>query len=298
MTVKTQDPALDRPVGLLAGWGQYPIRIANSLKERGSRVACIGYYDHADAGLQEICDYFCWLGPTKLGGAIRFFRRHGVRTATMAGKLHKIKLFERGRVVRNMPDWTCLRTFFHHLVTARRDFKDDTILTEVADLFSRKGIELKPATDFAPDLLVKEGQLSVRGPTWRQWKDIEFGWNLAREMGRLDVGQSVCVKGQAVLAVEAIEGTDECILRAGQLCESGEFTVVKVAKPDQDMRFDVPTIGLGTLRVMVQAGARLLAVEAGRTVIIDQAEVIDFANSNGLVLAALASPGAVQGENS
>ena len=113
----------------------------------------------------------------------------------------------------------------------------------------------------------------------RSSKDIEFGWRLAKEMGRLDVGQSVAVKDRAPLAVEAIEGTDECIRRAGTLCSAGGFTVVKVAKPQQDMRFDVPTIGLGTLETLVAAGGQVLAVEAGRTIIIDQPEVVEFANA-------------------
>ena len=138
---------------------------------------------------------------------------------------------------------------------------------------------------------MKEGQLTRRGPTAWQQKDIEFGWKMAKEMGRLDIGQSVAVKDQAVLAVEAVEGTDECIRRAGALCRAGGFTVVKVAKPQQDMRFDVPTIGLGTLETLHAAGGKVLAVEAGRTIFLDQAAVIDFANRNGLVIVAVSEPG-------
>ena len=134
----------------------------------------------------------------------------------------------------------------------------------------REGIRFAPPTDYAPELLVKAGQLTRRGPTAWQQKDIEFGWQMAKEMGRLDIGQSVAVKDQAVLAVEAVEGTDECIRRAGALCRAGGFTVVKVAKPQQDMRFDVPTIGLGTLETMHAAGGKVLAVEAGRTIFLDQ----------------------------
>ncbi|MGL6193773.1 MAG: LpxI family protein, partial [Thermoguttaceae bacterium] len=123
--------------------------------------------------------------------------------------------------------------------------------------------------------------------TSSQWKDICFGWGIAREMGRLDIGQSVCVKNQAVLAVEAIEGTDECIRRAGSLCTSGGFTVVKVAKPQQDMRFDVPTFGLQTLQTMVQSGGRVLAIEAGKTIFIDKQEVVDFADQHNIVIVAV-----------
>jgi hypothetical protein len=136
-------------------------------------------------------------------------------------------------------------------------------------------------------LLVKKGRLTRRGPSSVQTDDIRFGWQLAKEMGRLDVGQSVAVKNRAVLAVEAVEGTDQCIRRAGDLCPAGDFTVVKVAKPQQDMRFDVPTVGLGTLESMVAAGARVLAVEADRTILIDREEFLDFANRNKLIIVAL-----------
>jgi DUF1009 family protein len=134
---------------------------------------------------------------------------------------------------------------------------------------------------------VKPGCLSRCQPSAGQLKDIEFGWKLAKELGRLDVGQSVAVKGRSPLAVEAIEGTDLCIQRAGQLCTAGGFTLVKVAKPQQDMRFDVPTIGLGTLEALVAAGGRVLAIEAGRTIIIDEPEVIAYADRHKLVVVAL-----------
>jgi hypothetical protein len=134
---------------------------------------------------------------------------------------------------------------------------------------------------------VKQGQLTRRGPSAAQQKDIEFGWTLAKEMGRLDIGQSVAIKDRTALAVEAIEGTDECIRRAGQLCSAGGFTIVKVAKPQQDMRFDVPTIGVGTLETMVQSGAALLAVEAGRTILVDEPQFIEFADENRLIVVAL-----------
>jgi hypothetical protein len=138
---------------------------------------------------------------------------------------------------------------------------------------------------------VKLACLTVRQPTAAERKDIEFGWRLAKEMGRLDVGQSVAVKDRAPLAIEAIEGTDACVSRAGTLCQAGGFTVVKVAKPEQDMRFDVPTIGLGTLKTMAEAGGKVLAIEAGRTIIIDQAEVVAFANQHKLVVVALDAEG-------
>jgi DUF1009 family protein len=178
-------------------------------------------------------------------------------------------------------------------VAARKDRKDDTLLSAVAGAFEDDGIKIRPAIDFAPELLVKFGKLTRLGPTHAQQRDIEFGWHLAKEMGRLDVGQSVAVKDRACLAVEAIEGTDQCIRRAGELCPAGGFTVVKLAKPQQDMRFDVPTIGLGTLDAMVEAGAKMLVVEAKRTILIDEPHFIERADRHKLIVVSLDAASAI-----
>jgi len=273
--------------GLLAGWGRYPLVIAQALQQRGIRVVCVGVKDHADPQLRLHCDAYVELGMGKLGGASRFFRRHAVKNATMAGKIHKVVMFESDFLLKHFPDWKGIRTFFPHFFTKSKDRKDDTLLSALADFFDGEGVRFTPATDFLPELLVKTGVLSQRKPTASELKDIHFGWDLAREMGRLDVGQSVAVKGRAVLAVEAVEGTDLCIRRAGELCTSGGFTVVKVAKPNQDMRFDVPTIGIGTLESIVAAGARVLAIESDNTIVVDEPEVVDYANRHGLTIVAL-----------
>lgn len=277
-----------RKVGLLAGWGRYPLVVAEALARQGYKTHCLGVKGHADPALAGLCVDFQWFGLARLGRAVRYFRRHGVEQATMAGKIHKFVLFHPWVWFLHPPDWRAVRRFYQHFATNRKDRKDDTLLLGVIQEFALAGITVAPATDFVPELLVKFGQLTCRGPSAAQRKDIEFGWNLAKELGRFDVGQSVAVKGRAALAVEAIEGTDECIMRAGSLCRAGGFTVVKVAKPEQDMRFDVPTIGLGTLETMVAAGASCLAVEAGRTIIIDQRDVIRYADQHQLAVVALA----------
>jgi DUF1009 family protein len=205
----------------------------------------------------------------------------------MAGKVHKIELYRPGAWLKYFPDWRTVRTFYPHFIRAKADRKDDTLLRAIVDTFATGGVAFGPATDFAPELLVKTGCLTRREPSIAERKDIEFGWRLAKEMGRLDVGQSVAIKNRTPLAIEAIEGTDQCIRRAGELCSSGGFTVVKVAKPQQDMRFDVPTIGLGTLETMVAAGGRVLAVEAGRTILIDEPQVVAYAERHGLTVIAL-----------
>ncbi len=278
------------PFGLVAGWGRFPVVVAETLKRQGYRVACLGIANHADeAALGEICDSFQSVGIAQLGRQIRWFRRQGVTHATMAGKVFKVRLFERFVWLKNIPDWTCIRTFFPHFITKSQDRKDDTMLMAVVNAYARGGVTLAAATDLAPELLAGPGHLGGPQATWAQQKDIAFGFRLAKEMGRLDVGQSVAVKGRAVLAVEAVEGTDACIARAGELCASGGFTVVKVAKPQQDMRFDVPTIGLGTIETLAAAGAKVLAIEAGLTIVVDREEVAAAARRLGICVVAVSA---------
>jgi len=285
-------------IGILAGWGRYPLIVAAALRRQGYETYCQGVTGMADPRLAEVCDHFRWSGLARFGGAIRYFLRHGVTDATMVGKIHKVVLFQPWSWLRHLPDLRTIRMFIPHFLTRRKDCKDDTLLRAIVNEFAGEGIRFAPATDYAPELLVKQGQLTHRGPSPWQWKDIEFGWQIAKEMGRLDIGQSVAVKNQAVLAVEAVEGTDQCIRRAGALCPARGFTVVKVAKPQQDMRFDVPTIGVGTLQTLAEAGGRVLAVEAGRTIILDQPEVIDFANQNKLVIVAIEKSTDISGQSS
>lgn len=276
-----------RRVGLIAGWGRFPVVVAESLAAQGYQVCCLGVKDHADPILKTICHDYQPLGIARLGFALRYFQRHGIQQATMAGKIHKVLLFQRWYWLKHFPDWQFVRTFYPHFITQTQDRKDDTMLGTIVQAFARRGIQFLPATDLVPGLLISAGQLTGAPLSYGQRQDIAFGWQLAREMGRLDVGQSVAVKGRAVLAVEAVEGTDECIRRAGQLCPLGGFTVVKVAKPQQDMRFDVPTIGEGTLQTMATAGGRVLAIEADRTILIDQPSFVAEARRLGITVVAL-----------
>lgn len=288
MSTATVQSAVNAPrrIGILAGWGRYPLVVAQALRNQGCQTYCLGVYGHADASLAQVCDHFEWVGMARMGAAIRFFRRYGVQEATMVGKIHKSALFQK-HWWRHLPDLKTVATFMPHYLTRRKDCKDDSLLGTIVTAFAGVGIRFAPATNYAPELLVNEGQLTRFGPSAWQHKDILFGWRIAKELGRLDIGQSVAVKDQAVLAVEAVEGTDECIRRAGALCPVGGFTVVKVAKPQQDMRFDVPTIGLNTVQTMVQVGARVLAVEAGMTILLDRPEVLEFANRHKLIIVAI-----------
>lgn len=274
-------------VGLLAGWGEYPLLIARKLQAHGYRVICVGIRDHADPELAQICDAYMTINPARGGRGMRFLRSHGVQHITMAGKVNKLILFRRFAWLRLIPDISTMRMFYDHFIARKSDSRDDAFLLGFVRMMQRHGLTVVPATYFAPELLVKNGNLTGCTISAAQQRDIDFGWELAKQMGGLDVGQTVVVKDRAVLAVEAIEGTDRCIARAGELCRKGGFTVVKVAKPQQDSRFDVPTIGLGTLESIVSAGGRCLAVEAGHTIIINEPAVIAFARKHHLIMVAV-----------
>ena len=250
-------------------------------------MVALALRDHAQEGLARVADRFTWIGLGSFGKAVRYLRRHGVRRAVLLGKLHKTEFFRPGVWWRHRPDWKFLWRFGPLLFSLTKDRKDDTLLGAVVEAFAQEGVQIVPPSDLLPELLAPPGVWTRRFPSPYQQQDILFGWKLAREMGRLDVGQTVAVKGRAVIAVEAIEGTDACIARAGQLCPSGGFTVVKVAKPQQDMRFDVPTIGRHTLEQLIKAGAGCLAIEAGRTVFLDREYVVQMADRHGLVIVSL-----------
>ena len=273
-------------LGLLAGAGDFPIQFAKAARNAGHYVYGLGVAGMASDELFDVCDRFRFAPLARFGKAIRLFRKASVDRIIMAGKIEKTVLFHPFRWVRLMPDW---RTIHMWLRYARENKKDDTLLLAVIREFERDGLKFDSALRFCPELLVKHGFLTTRKPSAAQWKDIKFGWELAREMGRLDVGQTVVVNDTAVLAVEAIEGTDKCIRRAGELCRRGGFTVVKVAKPNQDMRFDVPTVGVETIKSMHEAGGRVLAIEAGLTIILDPQEVAQVADRLGIAVVAVNS---------
>ena len=271
------------PIGLIAGAGRFPILFAAKARELGIPVVCIGIAGMADPALEQICSRFFWLRRMSMGFVIRSFVHNGVARWTMAGKYHKKVLFQPWKWVRLLPDWRAFRFWFSRL---RRDNKDDSLLLGLIAEFERDGLLCVSALDLCPELLVKEGQLTARTPTPKESADIDFGWGLAREMGRLDIGQSVMIRERACIAVEAIEGTDSCIQRAGELCGRAGFVVVKVAKPFQDMRFDVPTVGPATVEAMRAAGATALAIEAGKTIIIDESETLALADRYRMAIVA------------
>jgi len=272
------------PIGLLAGSGRFPIVFAEKARQLGLPLVCVGIRHEAPAELIPLVPRFYWARVAQLGRMIRCFKYEGVQRVAMAGKIAKTVMHTRWRFLRLWPDWRTVRFWY---ARQRRDNRDDSLLLGIIDEFAADGIKFESALDLCPELIVRPGVLTRRIPTPAETADITFGWELAKEMGRLDVGQSVAVKERAVLAVEAIEGTDRAIARAGDLCRAGGFVVVKVAKPRQDMRFDVPTIGCSTIETMHQAGGRVLAVEAGKTILVDEEQTVALADRYGLTVIAL-----------
>ncbi len=279
----------ERPIALMAGWGTYPQAVAEALQKQNRRIVGIGIIDHADPKLADYCEQFDWIGIGGIGKAIRLCKRWGARQAIMTGKLHKVMYYQPGWWLKHRPDWKCIKAFYPQLL-GFADRKDDTLLSALVNAFAAEGIAFQSISDIAPKLLVQAGHVAGKPLTGKQQKDLEFGWQIAKAIGGLDIGQCVCIKDQTVIAVEAIEGTDICIRRAGELCTAGGMTIVKVAKPSQDMRFDVPTVGLKTLESIAAAGGRVLAIEAGKTILLDQSEFATAAQRLNVSVVAVEEP--------
>ena len=278
----------DTPIGLIAGWGSFPLQVAQSLRKAGHPVYCVGITDHASEELESICTDVMWAGVGRLGRHMRYFRRNGAKHVTMAGKLFKADMLYSGSLwLKHLPDWTCLCTFGPALLGRKRDARDDTLLLAVTDSFTKRGMEVCAATNFAPELLVDEGILVGKKLSHAHRLDVDAGWRVARQMGAMDIGQSITVKDGTVIAVEAIEGTDACIDRTGQLCRRGGWTLVKVSKPNQDMRFDVPTIGPQTVERVHGAGGKVIAIEADKTIVVEREETIALARKLGVTIIAM-----------
>ncbi|MGB7343751.1 MAG: UDP-2,3-diacylglucosamine diphosphatase LpxI [Pirellulaceae bacterium] len=285
-----KDLAQNPPVGLVAGWGSFPVEVAQQIVRDGGRVCCVAITGHASRDLESICDHVKWMGVGKIGGHIRYFQRRGAEQVTMAGKLFKADILFQGSVwLRHLPDWTAIKTFGPHLVGRKRDARDDNLLMAVTNAYSGGNLQVCAATDFAPELLVKQGILAGSTPNAKLQADIQSGWQIAKQMGGLDIGQTITIKDGTVIAVEAIEGTDSCIERTGQLCRRGGWTLVKVSKPEQDMRFDVPTIGPQTIERVRDAGGKAIAIEADLTILVEREKTLQLAQQAGITIVAIDS---------
>ncbi len=286
------NPSPKETFGLVAGWGEYPQQVLQALKRSGYPTVVAAIHAHASEDLEPLADALEWFGVCKLGRMQRFFHAHGVTKVCLAGKLFKDRILYHGSLwLTHAPDTECIRTFIPSFLSRRENTTDDTLLGAIVQSFHRKGMHVVPGTDYATELIAEEGVLTNRRPNARELADIEFGWNIAKQIGGLDIGQSITVKNRSVLAVEAVEGTDACIERTGTLCPVGGWTLVKVAKPQQDMRFDLPTIGPLTIERIANSGGSAIAIEAGKTIVLDRPRTLALANRKGISI--LSKPHAV-----
>jgi DUF1009 family protein len=273
MTKKLQEK---ETLGLIAGGGVFPLMVADAARERGLRVVAVAHEGETDPLLAKKVDELAWIKVGQLGHLIKAFKKAGVTKTVMAGSINKKKMFDNVR-----PDLRGLT-----LMSKLAIFHDDDILRAVTGELQREGIEMVSSAEHLPELLAPSGNLTRRKPNRDERGDVEFGWKIAKELGRLDIGQCVVVRRKTVLALEALEGTNETILRGGKLAKE-KAVVVKVSKPNQDLRFDVPTVGSETIQVMSQVRASVLAIEAGKTLIFDKQEMISYANRLNIVVLSL-----------
>jgi len=270
-------------LAVIAGAGKFPVMVIEGAKKNGLRVVVLGLKEIADASLADIADEFYWVAPLRLNEWLKRLHQVGAEQAVMAGYVQKKNMFRRFGILSFLPDRLFLKLWFKDIP----DKRNDTVLTAVANLLSQHGVELQDVTRYCPSVLAPKGVLGAETINVQLRRDIQFAWGIAKEMGRLDIGQSIAVKNGEIIAVEAIEGTDMMIERAGSLCKNGDWTLLKVAKPNQDMRFDVPTIGINTIENLHKHGAGALIVEADKTVIVDMQDVIALANKYRIVFAAI-----------
>jgi len=270
VTDKTSAPG---PLGLIAGNGRFPFLVAQAAKRQGRRVVLIRLKEETDEGLEDLVDETHEVSLGQLGTCISALQKAGAREAIMAGQVRHLQIFS-GIV----PDLTLMG------VLARLAFKNtDSLIGGVADALERGGIRLISSVTLLADQLADEGTMAGKKPSSDEQKAIEYGVRIASELGRLDLGQTVAVKDRAVVALEAMEGTDEVIARAGRIAGPG-IVVVKMAKPRQDMRFDVPVVGVKTLEALLAARATVLAVEANKTLLLDKPAFLARAAELGIAV--------------
>jgi len=264
-------------IGLIAGNGRFPLLFAENARRLGYRVSAVALSGEADPALERAVDRIHWVVLGQLGKLIKAFKQDGVRQAVMVGGVRKTHLFSDVK-----PDLRSLALLRRVTIP-----KDDALLRAIAAELEDEGIRIRESTFGLDGLLVENGTLTRRGPTRKERRDIEFGWEMAEAVGRLDIGQCVVVKDCVVVAVEAVEGSDDAIRRGGKLARGGAV-VVKRFKPQQDRRFDLPAVGPGTIQAMIESGAAVLAIEAGKAVFLDREEAIEAADEAGIAIVGVA----------
>ena len=259
--------------GLIAGNGQFPFLVIEGARKSGAELAVVAITEETDKHIDAVAANVAWVGIGQLGKMIAHFKKHGVTKAIMAGQVKHVQIFSG-----SLPDARMIKMLWN---LPRRN--TDALIGGVAEEMAKEGIELIDSTFFIQDQLAPAGILTKRKPDTPELDDIEYGLHIAGEIARLDLGQTIVVRAKACVAIEAMEGTDATIRRAGELAK-GKLTIVKTAKPDQDMRFDVPVIGVPTIESMIAAGATCLSITAGKTLIFDREACIALANKNNIAV--------------
>lgn len=269
-------------IGLIAGNGRFPILFAEGVKASNKEIIAIGIKGETLKELEGYVDKFYWVGIAQLGKLIKIFKNDGITNAVMAGGLTKTRVFSKFMNLNFIPDMKTV-TLLYKIVKNRQDH---SILGSIADELSKDGIELQPATLYVPELLAQKGVFTKRKPNEREQADIDFGWEIAKNIANMDIGQCIVVKEKVIMAVEAFEGTDETIKRGSNLGGKG-CVVIKLSKKDQDIRFDLPTVGIETIEVLAKTGASTLAIEADMTLMLDKAGTIKAANDKKIAIVAI-----------
>lgn len=273
---------MENVIGLIAGQGRLPFLVADGARRAGLRVICVGLADNAEPALAEHTGVFCTVPLARVGSWIRELKKHGVTTTIMVGRVAKRRIYTPWRIVRYLPDWRAIRIWYWRL--RGKDKRNDTVLCALADELASGEIYLENSIMYCKDHLATEGVMTACQPGPFVKADIEFGWEIVSKLGELDIGQAIAVKEREVIAVEAIEGTAKMIERAGQLCPKGNWTLIKAAKPNQDMRFDVPCVGADTISSLAENGGKCLVLQKDNVVIIDKPETIELANRLGIAI--------------
>ncbi|MGF1634374.1 MAG: LpxI family protein [Phycisphaerae bacterium] len=277
--MKTSNANSEGPLGLIAGEGSFPLLVAQGAKSAGRRVVTCGLAGIASDEVRALSDAYRAVGLMRLGQWARFLRAHGVSEAIMVGRVRKKTMYAHGPVRRYLQYLPDVRTMRLYLTRLRHDKRTHKVLEAVADELASCGVTLIDSTAYTTEHLATAGVMGRITPSDRQQADMEYGWELCRLISRSDIGQAIAVQDRDVLAVEAVEGTDNMIRRVGEWSKVPGWVLIKVANAKADMRFDVPTVGVRTVENLHAAGGRVLVLEAGRTILLEKPAVLARADA-------------------